>query len=88
MADDDLRAVRRLGQIMAEQKATVGLAKGAQGIGTSAGYKETRTPEAAPTLAEAGIDKTEALSVDEVAYGESAENQCCNGCDLQPPISK
>jgi len=25
MADDDLRAVRRLGQIMAEQKATVGL---------------------------------------------------------------
>ena len=48
---------RHPGQIMAKQKATVGLATGAQDIGTSAGYAESRTPDAAPTLKEAGINK-------------------------------
>jgi len=47
---------RRLGELMAAQKEAVGLNQGAKGIGTSAGFLETRT-QAPATLAEAGIDK-------------------------------
>ena len=52
-----LRAERRLGEMIAEQKKTVGLATGAQGIGrpASAIPEEYRTQP--PTLAEAGVDK-------------------------------
>src|SRR5215204_3316671 len=56
-AEIRIRAERRLGELMAAQKATVGVAKGAQGLGTSAGYKESRTHDAPPTLTEAGVDK-------------------------------
>jgi hypothetical protein len=49
-----IRAERRLGELMLSQG---GKAAGARGIGTSAGYKESRTPGALRTLAEAGIDK-------------------------------
>lgn len=56
-AEIRIRAERRLGELMAAQAATVGVAKGAQGVGTSAGYEKTRTSRSAPTLAEAGIDK-------------------------------
>jgi hypothetical protein len=45
-----------LGVMMVEQRETIGLATGSQGIGTTAGYLKTRT-EQPPTLAEAGIDK-------------------------------
>ena len=48
-----LRAERRLGIMLAEQKRTVGMNKGAQGIGPSAVPMENRTP----TLADVGIDK-------------------------------
>jgi N6-adenosine-specific RNA methylase IME4 len=51
------RAERKLGELMAEQSRTVGKANGAKGVGTSAGYKKTRTADAPATLAEAGIDK-------------------------------
>ena len=52
-----VRAERRLGEMLVEQGKTVGKAKGAKGIGTSAGYKKTRTADGPPTLDEAGIDK-------------------------------
>jgi hypothetical protein len=51
-----LRAERRIGELMAQQAKAIGKAKGAKGIGTSAGYNKTRTQQPA-TLAEAGIDK-------------------------------
>ena len=38
-----VRAERQLGEMMAAQAKTAGKAKGAKGIGTSAGYKKTRT---------------------------------------------
>lgn len=56
-AEIRIRAERRLGELMAAQGEVVGKATGAMGIGTSAGLNKTRTPEAPPTLAEAGIDK-------------------------------
>lgn len=56
-AEIRIRAERRLGELMKDQAATVGKATGAKGIGTSAGYDSTRTPDAPPTLEEAGIDK-------------------------------
>ena len=56
-AEIRIRAERRIGELMASQAATVGTATGARGIGTSAGYDETRTLDCPPTLAEAGIDK-------------------------------
>ena len=46
---------------MQRQAETVGKAKGAKGIGTSAGYKKTRTTDAPATLAETGIDKVLAI---------------------------
>lgn len=54
-AEIRMRAERRLGEMIAEQKATVGLAKGAKGIGPIAGYQKTHNGP--PTLADAGIDK-------------------------------
>lgn len=56
-AEIRIRAERRLGELLAAQAETVGKAAGARGIGTSAGYDLTRTQDAPPTLAEAGIDK-------------------------------
>lgn len=56
-AEIRIRAERRLGELMAAQAQTVGTAAGSKGIGTSAGYDQTRTQDAPPTLAEAGIDK-------------------------------
>jgi hypothetical protein len=52
-----LRAERNIGEMMKAQAETVGKAKGAKGIGTSAGYEKTRTADTPVTLAEAGIDK-------------------------------
>jgi hypothetical protein len=46
-----LRAERKLGQLMAMQRETVGLNTGARGVGTGVRVDEK------PTLAEAGIDK-------------------------------
>ncbi len=56
-AEIRIRAERRLGELLAAQAETTGKAAGARGIGTSAGYISTRTQDAPPTLAEAGIDK-------------------------------
>src|ERR1700722_17613445 len=50
-----LRSERRLGEMLAEQKSTVGLNTGARGIGRSAVPEENRTSK--PTLADVGIDK-------------------------------
>jgi hypothetical protein len=52
-AEIRIRAERRLGELIAEQKAGDGLNTGARGIGKSAVPSGNRTP----TLAEAGIDK-------------------------------
>ena len=52
-AEIRIRAERRLGELLVEQKATVGLNRGAAGIGTSAVPQENRTP----TLADIGVDK-------------------------------
>src|SRR5262249_10810909 len=51
------RAERKLGQLMAEQKLTVGFNKG--GAGQHKGKRDSKNPvaDALPTLAEAGIDK-------------------------------
>ena len=75
-----LRAERRLGELMAEQAKMAGKAKGAKGVGTSAGYKKTRTADAPPTLAEAGIDKNlanrarKAAKVSEKAFDAQVES--------------
>lgn len=63
------RAERRLGLMLTEQKRTVGMNKGAQGIGTSAVPQENRTP----TLADVGIDKKLSSRSQKVAgIGEQA----------------
>ena len=53
-----MRATRRMDQMRQDQKATVGLAKGARGQGRPkiGGVKNT-PPKLVPTLAETGIDK-------------------------------
>jgi hypothetical protein len=48
-----LRAERRLSIMLTEHKQTIGMNRGARGIGTSAVPRENRTP----TLADVGIDK-------------------------------
>jgi len=53
-AEIRIRAERRLGELMAAQKATVGVAKGVLRRGVASTPRE---PTAPPTLAEAGIDK-------------------------------
>ena len=56
-----MRAERRLGEMMAGQKATVGLAAGTRGqlVGrdASGGIPKNPPEKDVPTLAEAGIDK-------------------------------
>lgn len=52
-AEIRIRAERRLGEMLTEQKQTVGFSKGAAGIGKSAVVVRDRTP----TLADAGISK-------------------------------
>jgi hypothetical protein len=54
-AEIRIRAERRLGELMAEQAATIGLAKGAAEAGTNRGT--TRVENKPASLAEAGIDK-------------------------------
>jgi hypothetical protein len=49
------RATRRLGELMAAQKETVGLAKG--GGDQKSDHRVIKKPSDHPTLAEAGIDK-------------------------------
>jgi len=68
-----LRAERRLGIMLAEQKRTVGMNKGAQGIGPSAVPMENRTP----TLADVGIDKK--LSARSQRVGEQAFEAMIDG---------
>jgi hypothetical protein len=51
------RAERKLGQVMAEQKVTVGFNKGAAENGRNAKNAGFQNPALPPTLAEAGIDK-------------------------------
>ena len=55
--DIRLRAELRLGEMIAAQKETVGLATGAAGIGRSASAVPDEYRTQPPTLAEAGIDK-------------------------------
>jgi hypothetical protein len=50
-----MRAERRIGELMQQQRETVGLAKGGQPYQRSTGSDVD--PVAPPTLAEAGIDK-------------------------------
>lgn len=54
-----LRAERRLGELITEQKRTVGLNRGTAGAGRPklGGSKKVPPKDATPTLAEAGIDK-------------------------------
>jgi len=54
-AEIRIRAERRLGELMAAQKATVGAAKG--GGDRKSDHRVGRKPSDRPTLAEAGIDK-------------------------------
>ena len=68
-----LRAERRLGIMLAEQKRAVGMNKGAQGIGPSAVPMENRTP----TLADVGIDKK--LSARSQRVGEQAFEAVIDG---------
>ncbi|WP_428675128.1 hypothetical protein [Reyranella sp.] len=57
-AEIRIRAERRLGELMAFQKATVGMAKNAPGPGRGkVGVSSTPAFDGPPTLAEAGIDK-------------------------------
>jgi hypothetical protein len=57
-AEIRIRAERRLGELMAAQKATVGMAKNAPGPGRGkVGVSSTPAFNGPPTLAEAGIDK-------------------------------
>src|SRR6516225_5270577 len=56
-AEIRIRAERRLGELMAEQKKTVGFNKG--GGDKKSKHRDSKKPgDAKPTLAEAGIDKT------------------------------
>lgn len=68
-AEIRIRAERRLGELLIEQKATVGLNTGAAGIGTSAVPKENRTP----TLADIGVDKKLSSHAQKVAAIPEAE---------------
>jgi hypothetical protein len=68
-AEIRIRAERRLGEMLREQKETVGLATGAAGIGRnkSAVPEEYRTQPA--TLADAGIDKKLSARAQKLAAG-------------------
>ena len=59
-AEIQMRATRRLGQLIEEQKKTVGLAKGSKGQlrgRTASGGVRISPPENLPTLASQGVDK-------------------------------
>lgn len=58
-----IRAKRRLGEMLAEQKVNGGMNTGAMGIGTSAVPKRNRTP----TLEEVGVSKKESASAQKIA---------------------
>ncbi len=62
-AEIRIRAERRLGEMIREQKAEGGLAKGSKGIGKSAVHCEDRTP----TLAEMGITKNLSARAQKIA---------------------
>lgn len=68
-AEIRIRAERRLGQLITEQRETVGLNTGAMGIGTSAVPLEDRTP----TLADIGVDKKLSSHSQKVAAIPEAE---------------
>ena len=58
-----------LGELLVEQKATVGLNRGAAGIGTSAVVRDDRTP----TLADIGVSKDLSSHAQKVAAIPEAE---------------
>lgn len=68
-AEIRIRAERRLGEMLAEQKRTVGFSTGARGIGTSAVPSENHTP----TLAEVGINKKLSARAQRIAAVPAAE---------------
>jgi phage N-6-adenine-methyltransferase len=68
-AEIRIRAERRLGELLVEQRATVGFNRGAAGIGTSAVPQENRTP----TLADIGVDKKLSSHAQRVAAIPEAE---------------
>lgn len=68
-AEIRIRAERRLGEMLAEQKAGGGMSTGAKGIGKSAVPTENRTP----TLSEVGIDKKLSARAQKIAAVPEAE---------------
>lgn len=56
-AEIRMRAERRLGELMAAQRETIGLAKGARGRGSNQHQVRVEDGPTPPTLSEAGIDK-------------------------------
>jgi hypothetical protein len=70
-----IRAERRLGEMLAEQKKTVGLNTGTAGQGRPAlgGSKKKPPKDAQPTLAEAGIDKNLSSRAQKLAAVPDAE---------------
>lgn len=68
-AEIRLRAERRLGEMLIEQKETIGLNTGAKGIGKSVVPSQNRTP----TLDEAGIDKKLSMRSQQYASVPSEE---------------
>lgn len=68
-AEIRIRAERKLGELLAQQKAGPGLNTGARGIGKSAVPTGNRTP----TLAEAGIDKKLSSRAQKMAAVPAAE---------------
>ena len=64
-AEIRIRAERRLGELLIEQKATVGLNTGAAGIGTIAVVRDDRTP----TLADIGVSKNLSIHAQKVLTG-------------------
>jgi N6-adenosine-specific RNA methylase IME4 len=71
--DIRLRAELRLGEMIAVQKQTVGLATGAAGIGRSASAVPEECRTQPPTLAEAGIDKKLSARAQKLAALPDAE---------------
>lgn len=69
-AEIRIRAERRLGELIAQQKETVGLQAGARGIGKKVEFQEG-TP--LPTLADAGIDKKLSSRAQKMAAVPEAE---------------
>lgn len=70
-AEIRIRAERRLGEMLAAQKAAGGLNKGAMGVGKSAVVTDDRTR--VPTLAEAGISKDLSARAQNLAAVPEAE---------------